>query len=235
MKRHLSASQHRPEQAGLAGLKQIPLFSRLPEAHLAIIAAQCRERRFPADTTILNQTDEGFDLYLILSGRVKVTLMNEDGREVVLDTLADGDFFGELSVLDNKPRSASITTLTDATMLILTQESLFATIKKHPDIAINLLSVMAKRLRKADEIIESLAFLDVAGRVAKTLLELAQTQGEKMPDGRIRMQTPTHQAIANRIGSSREAVTKAFRPLIDSGFITLQGKDVILVPDYDII
>jgi len=235
MKKNLSENRYQPEHAAIEGLKQIPLFSRLPEPHLAIIAEQCRERRFRAETTILNQTDESCDLYLILSGRVKVTLMNEDGREVVLDTLADGDFFGELSVLDNKPRSASITTLADASMLILAQESLFATIKKHPDIAINLLSVMAKRLRKADEIIESLAFLDVAGRVAKTLLELAQTQGAKLPDGRIRMQTPTHQTIANRIGSSREAVTKAFKPLIDSGFITLHGKDVILVPDYDSI
>lgn len=214
---------------GIDALKQIPLFSRLPEEHLAIIAAQCREKLFRTGVTILSQTDESVDLYLILSGRVKVTLMNEDGREVVLDTLADGDFFGELSVLDNKPRSASITTLSDASMLILTQEALFSTIKNNPGIAINLLAVMAKRLRKADEIIESLAFLDVAGRVAKTLLELAENQGEKLPDGTVRMQT-THQAIANRIGSSREAVTKAFKSLIDSGFVCIQGKDITLNP-----
>lgn len=224
------AGQSPSKRSGIDALKQIPLFSRLPEAHLSLIASECREKQFRTGATILTQTDESFDLYLILSGRVKVTLINEDGREVVLDTLADGDFFGELSLLDNKPRSASITTLSDASMLILTQSALFSTIKQHPDIAINLLSVMAKRLRKADDIIESFAFLDVAGRVAKTLHEMARSEGKPQPDGTFKMQNPTHQAIANQIGSSREAVTKAFKPLIDSGFISIQGKDICLNP-----
>lgn len=231
MTRQTTTERGRSENSGSTALKQIPLFSRLPEEHLTLIASECRGKRFRAGATILNQSDESRDLYLILAGRVNVTLFNEDGREVVLDTLAEGDFFGELSMLDNKPRSASITTLTDTTMLILTQAALFSTIRQHPEIAINLLSVMAKRLRKADAIIESLAFLDVAGRVAKTLHELAQSQGERLPDGTYRLQNPTHQTIANQIGSSREAVTKAFKPLIECGFIRIQGKDICLNPD----
>ena len=220
----------RKEALFTEGLKRVALFSRLPEGQLDLVAAGCRQLSFSKGAPIIQQTEESYDLYVILSGSVKVTLYNEDGREVVLDTLHEGDFFGELSLLDRKPRSASVSALTDVSMLVLTQSSLLQALRQSPEIAINLLFVLTKRLRKADETIETLAFMNVSDRVSKVLLDFARANGEKMPNGCLKIQCPTHLTIANQIGCSREAVTKTFKSLADCGILVAQGKEMIIDP-----
>jgi CRP/FNR family transcriptional regulator/CRP/FNR family cyclic AMP-dependent transcriptional regulator len=186
----------------------------------------------PKDKVILHQNEKGDDLYVLLSGKVKVTLLNKDGREVVLDILHDGDFFGELSLFDSEPRSATVTALEDTALMIHSRDSFLMIIKENPEIAIKIFSVLAKRLRKANETIETLTFLDVTGRVAKLLLDIAAEDKEILNDGFVKIPCPTHQAIANRIGASREAVTKALKTLIANGLIKINGRELTIAPKH---
>ncbi len=211
-------------------LKPVSFFSYLTKENLHLIKSHCKELSFPPGSVILQQEEQSFDLYIIVDGRVRVSLMNPEGREVVVDILEKGDFFGELSFLDNRSRSAMVTALAEVKIMFIERDAFRRIVRENSDIAINLLSVMASRLRKANEMIETLTFLDVAGRVAKTLTELARQNGEVMPNGFIRVQCPTHQTIANQIGASREAVTKAMKSFVSNRLIALDGKDIIISP-----
>lgn len=211
-------------------LKPVSFFSCLTGKNLQVIKSHCSELSFPKGSVILHQEEKSFDLYIIIKGRVKVALMNEDGREVVLDILEKGDFFGELSFLDNRSRSAMVSAMTDVKLMFIERDSFRRIVSENSEIAVNLLSVMASRLRKSNEMVETLTFLDVAGRVAKVLIETARESCEKLPHGYLRIKGPTHQAIANRIGASREAVTKAMKSLVSNGLISINGKDIIISP-----
>ncbi len=211
-------------------LKPVSFFSHLTEKNLHLIQSHCKELSFPEGSVILRQEEQSFDLYIIVDGQVGVSLMNPDGKEVVLDVLEKGDFFGELSFLDNRSRSAMVTAITDVRIMFIQRDAFRKIVKENADIAINLLSVMASRLRKANEMIETLTFLDVSGRVAKVLMETAKEKGEEMPNGFLRLRCPTHQTIANQIGSSREAVTKAMKSLVSNGLIAVDGKDIVISP-----
>ncbi len=211
-------------------LKPVSFFSYLTEKNIRLIKSNCRELFFAKGAVILHQEEESFDLYIIVKGKVRVSLMDLDGREVVLDILEKGDFFGELSLLDNRSRSAMVTAMTDVKLMFIERDTFRRIVRENADIAINLLSVMASRLRRSTEMIETLTFLDVSGRVAKFLMETARENGEKMPHGFLKIKGPTHQMIANRIGASREAVTKAIKSLVSNGLISVNGKDVIISP-----
>ena len=206
------------------------LFSYLTDHHRDLLDSSCRELAAKRGAVILHQEEESFDLYLILSGSVVVSLLHEDGREVVLDMLREGDVFGEMSVLNRLSRSAMVTAHSDVKMLFLSRENFLKIVMGHPHIALELLSVMATRLRKANERIETLTFLDVAGRVSKLLIDLAKTGGESLSDGSVRIKCPTHETIAKRIGSSREAVTKALKSLASNGQIAVTGREVVISP-----
>ncbi len=211
-------------------LKPVSFFSYLTRENLHLIKSHCKELSFPADSIILHQDEQSFDLYIIVDGKVRVSLMSADGKEVILDILEKGDFFGELSFLDNRSRSAMVTATTDVRIMFIERDAFRRIVRDNVDIAINLLSVMASRLRKSNEMIETLTFLDVAGRIAKMLTETARDNGEKMPNGFLKIHSPTHRTIANKIGSSREAVTKAMKSLVSNGLISLDGKDIIISP-----
>jgi CRP/FNR family transcriptional regulator/CRP/FNR family cyclic AMP-dependent transcriptional regulator len=211
-------------------LKPVSFFSDLSEVHRKLIQSKGKEMSVSKGTVVIEQEEESFDLYIILSGKVMISLISEDGREVVLDVLKKGDFFGELSVLDRRHRSAMVTAITDVRMLFVSRDSFLKILEENSDMAINLLSVMANRLRKANETIETLTFLDVAGRVAKVLIDMAKSSGERLPNGFIRVHCPTHQTIANQIGASREAVTKAIKNLVSNRLIEIEGKDIVIPP-----
>lgn len=211
-------------------LKDIPLFSSLNAKQRRLIQGVCKTAPFPAGKVIINQDDLSFDLYVVLSGSVKVSLFDQNGREMILDTIKEGGFFGELSLFDKKPRSATVTALGDSRTLILKREDLLRAAQEDFTLVTNFLHVMAERLRKADGRIETLAFMDVCGRVARTLLELSVKDGKKMPDGAVALRRPTHQEIAHQIGASREAVTKAIISLAARNVITVSGKTITISP-----
>jgi CRP/FNR family cyclic AMP-dependent transcriptional regulator len=204
-------------------LKRVPLFSDLSAAELARFAEVAREREYPKNSVILFEDDPGDALYIVSGGQVKVVLIGEDGREVILSVLSDGDFFGEMSLIDDEPRSAHVIAMRDSRLLVLRRDDFQQQIQQHPSIALKVLKVMVQRLRRADAKIGGLVLLDVNGRVAKLLLDLADESGGPKITRRL-----THHTIAQMIGSSRETVSRAMRELVDRGLIDVTRREITI-------
>jgi CRP/FNR family cyclic AMP-dependent transcriptional regulator len=162
---------------------------------------------------------------MIEAGRVKVFIGDEDGREIILKILGSGQFFGEMAMVDQQPRSASVTTLEPSTFLILSHGAFETAVQKKPRIANLVLRVLAQRLRDADRKIGTLALMDVYGRVASTLLELAV-----MVDGKLMVREKlSQQEIANMVGASREMVNRILKDLSERGFIQVESKSITII------
>jgi CRP-like cAMP-binding protein len=208
-------------------LRQVPLFASLPDEELGAFAPLMRERRFPRGSVILMQGDPGDALYVIASGQVKVVLIGEDGREVILSVLGLGSFFGEMALLDNDPRSAHVVAMEEATLLQLRREDFQTRLRSSPDVAIALLRELTHRLRRADDTIGSLALRDVNGRIAHLLLELAEEEGGAHITRRL-----THATLAQMVGASRETVSRTLRALTNAGAVQVSRKEIkILDPE----
>jgi CRP/FNR family cyclic AMP-dependent transcriptional regulator len=175
---------------------------------------------------IISEGDPGDALSIILSGQVKVTVIAEDGREVILAVLGPGAFFGEMALLDDEPRSAHVISMEDTALLQLRREDLRARLRLAPDLAISLLRELSRRLRPADHTIASLMLLDVNGRIARLLLELAREEGK--PGTRITRRL-THAAIGQMVGASRETVSRTMRNLVLSNLIAVNRREITLL------
>ena len=204
-------------------LRRVPLFSDLAEPELARFADVTREREYPRNSVILFEDDPGDALYIVSTGQVKVVLIGEDGREVILSVLGDGDFFGEMSLIDDEPRSAHVIAMKDSQLLVLRRYDFQARLEENPRIALKLLRVLVQRLRRADEKIGGLVLLDVNGRVAQLLLDLAEESGGPKITRRL-----THHTIAQMIGSSRETVSRAMRELVEKGTIEVSRREITI-------
>jgi len=204
-------------------LKRVPLFSDLSAAELARFAEVTREREYPKNSVILFEDDPGDALYVVSGGQVKVVLIGEDGREVILSVLNDGDFFGEMSLIDDEPRSAHVIAMRDSRLLVLRRDDFQQQIQQHPSIALKVLKVMVQRLRRADAKIGGLVLLDVNGRVARLLLDLADESGGPRITRKL-----THHTIAQMIGSSRETVSRAMRELVERGLIDVTRREITI-------
>ena len=210
-------------------LKKIPLFSSLKHDELEAITKVSFVKTFPKDQIILLENEEGDTLFTIIKGKVKVTAFSEHGKEVIFSILYDGDFFGDMSLLDGKPRSASVVAIEDSEVRLIRRQDFFRLLEKHPQIALKLLEELTSRLRKADERIESLALLDVTGRIAGILLQLAKDTSHNTPKGTVIKSRPTHQELANMAGTTRETVTRILKQLEMKGYITISGKDITII------
>jgi CRP/FNR family transcriptional regulator/CRP/FNR family cyclic AMP-dependent transcriptional regulator len=186
-------------------------------------------RTFPKDNVIILAEDQGDTLFVIQRGRVKVSIVSEDGREVILSSLGPGDFFGDMSLLDDKPRSANVTATEETELLMLRRADFIRMIHNFPKIAIKLLAVLAGRLRKTDRKIEGLALSDVTGRITQTLLQLAEDQGAYTKEGILIRNRPTHQELANMSGTTRETVSRILKRLENQGYISYRGRDLLIL------
>ena len=204
-------------------LKSVPLFSQLGEEDVRAFAALTRERTYPKGSVIVFEDDTGDALYLVAGGQVKVVLIGEDGREVILSVLGEGSFFGEMALIDNQPRSAHVIAMDDSRLLLLRRDDFQARILQSPAVAIALLAELSGRLRLADEKIGSLVLLDVNGRVAALLLRLAEDEGGDTITKKL-----THHTIAQMIGSSRETVSRTMRALVERDIITVNRREITL-------
>jgi CRP/FNR family cyclic AMP-dependent transcriptional regulator len=201
-------------------LQNIEIFYGLCNEDLMLLQQHMTVRAYSKNTIILNEGDDASSLYVILSGSAKVFLSNDEGKEIILNTLHAGDHFGELALLDNSPRSASIITSEKSKMGIISKIDFKHVLTNHPHIALHLISHLTKRVRLLSDTIRNLALLDVYGRVAKTLLDLATDK-----DGLLIIENrPTQQELANRIGASREMVAKIMKDLSIGGYITVDSK-----------
>ena len=210
-------------------LRQIPLFSSLKNEELDAIYKLSFTKNCPKDTVILLENEEGDTLFIIINGKVKVTTFSESGKEVIFSILNEGDFFGDMSLLDGKPRSATVISMEDSKLRLIRRYDFNNLIEKHPRIALRLLEELTLRLRKADERIESLAFLDVTGRVAGILLQLAEEHGEKTDTGSLIRSRPTHQELANMVGTTRETVSRVLKQLENKQYVSMNGKEINII------
>lgn len=201
-------------------LKKVPVFRSLTEDHVRKIVNSCTVRKIKKHTDIVFQSEESTDLYLVLKGSVKVNLLSYEGDEFILTSFNEGDFFGEMSLIDGSPRSAAVVAEEDTLLGVLRRESVLQAVREKPEIALDFLTAIVKRLRKADAMIEALAFLDVRERLIKFLVQKVRGNEERTDDGSYRIKKLTHKELAARIGSSREAVSKILKVLSMKNLIT---------------
>lgn len=210
-------------------LKEVPLFSHLDHNELEKITHICTEKSFEKGQAIFYEEDMGTGFYLIISGQVKIVMLSSDGREHILGLPREKDFFGEMSILDGEPRSATAISLSDVKAVTITRENFTRLLRDNPDISIKIMIVLCKRLRQADKHVGSLAFLSAPGRVARTILELSEQQGEKDGNEVIINHKMTRQEFANIAGTSRETLTRVLMDFQDEGILNISKNRIILV------
>lgn len=195
----------------------------LDEAQLRALSGQGTVRSFPKQTIVVSEGDETDSLYVILSGRVKVFVGDEAGNEIVLGTQGSGEYFGEMA-LDGGPRSASVMTTEPSRFMVIPRSSMREFLRGQPDFAVRLIEKLIRRSRALTASVKNLALLDVYGRVARLLLELAEEE-----DGRtVIKERLTQQDVADRIGASREMVSRILKDLAAGGYISVRKKHITL-------
>ena len=205
-------------------LKNVPIFNNLTDDELETVKNHANTRNYPRSSIIINEGDATDSLYIILDGKVNVYLSDENGKEVILNTHTQGDYFGELALIDDEVRSASVMTTEKSSFLIVNKADFKKLFTSHPDLAFNLIRGLTSRIRGLTENVRSLALLDVYGRVAKTLLTLAQDEDDKLVvQGKL-----TQQDLANRVGASREMVAKILKDLSVGGYISIEQKRITI-------
>ncbi len=205
------------------GLRAIPLFSTLEEPVIEEIALLLIDRKFPKDAVIFEEGSVGDYMYLIREGQVKVTKMSDDGREKILEMLEPGDFFGDMSLLDREPRSASVKTTLACVLLALSRQDFLDLLRQNSEVSMEMLRVLSRRLRETDEQIRELLFERVEARTRRILVRMAK---DPAPGDATRCTTPpvTHQQLADLVGTSRETITRVVKDLKDSGWLSQEGK-----------
>lgn len=211
-----------------ATIARAPLFNALPLSAIEDLTQRVAVRRVSVQTSIVSQDEPGDSMFVIMSGRVKVVIFGENGREVTLSILRPGDSFGEMSLFDGGERSANCIAIEPTVLLCLSREDLLRHLANHPRTALNLLGEMARRLRRADENIAQLALCDVNERLIHRLVTLAKEEGTEGPDGVLVRRRPTQQELANMIGSCRETISRVFNQLARDGLIIPRGRALVV-------
>jgi len=215
-----------------AMLRSVPLFASFSEEPLRMLTTVVTRRSVTRGTIIMAAGDATDSLYIVLSGRLKVMMSDADGKEVILTILGPGEFFGEMGLIDDAPRSASVIAIEPCELLVITRRDFKKCLAENLEMSMAVMRGLVRRLREADRKIGSLALLDVYGRVARLLLDMAETvDGQKMVTKRL-----PKQDIAKMIGASREMVSRVMKDLQVGGFIEMRGstivlRDSILLPD----
>jgi CRP/FNR family cyclic AMP-dependent transcriptional regulator len=207
-----------------AVLKTVPLFASVPEDQLRMLTPMVTRKSAPRSTTIMAGGDPTDSLYIVLSGRLKVMMSDSEGKEVILAILGPGEFFGEMGLIDDEPRSATVVTIEPCELLSIAKRDFKKCMADNFEMTQAVMRGLVKRLREADRKIGSLALLDVYGRVARLLLDMAENvDGEKVVTKRL-----PKQDIAKMIGASREMVSRVMKDLQTSGYIEIRGTTIVV-------
>lgn len=203
------------------------LFSGLENMYLEDMMRRGEVKYWPSASQIISEGESGDAVYFILSGKAKVTLYGEEGREIVLAILKDGDMFGEMSIIDGKPRSANVEAVKDIQCLVVNRAAFLDYLSTHHKVYMRFFAYLTGRLREATRKIGGLALLDVCGRIAHTLIGMAKEgAGEKV----VAIERPTHEELAAMIGSSREVVSRALKKMTQEGYIKIEKTRILLYP-----
>ena len=208
----------------LVVLRNVPLFSGLDESELQRLSQVAVRRRAGRNEQVVRAGEDAESLIVLLTGRAKVTNFDEEGREIILAWLGPGEFFGEMGLIDGSPRSASVVAVEPCELLTIGKNEFQRCMQDNFQVAQKLMQILVRRLREADRNIESLALLDVYGRVARLLLDLSEEEGGK----RLVKQKISKQDMARMIGASREMVSKVMRDLEVGGYIISSGDQITI-------
>ncbi len=209
-------------------MKRVPLFSKLSDRDVSQISDQCVRRECKRDQVILIEEELGQILFIILRGTVKIKRTNEEGREVIITILKAGDFFGELSLLDGKGRSATVVAMQDSELLTLRRSEFLLLLEKYPLISIELLKVLANRIRMANIQIENLTLQDAMGRVGAALLHVAEQTGYTRGESMVIPKLPVQQDLANMAGTARETISRVMSLLEGKNVLKREGHRVVI-------
>lgn len=216
-----------------AALESIPLFAHLHPDDLGALAAGVRTGRYRRGEVIFRQGDPGDALHIVLGGRVKISTISEAGAEAILTTLRPGEWFGALALLDGAPRSASATAVDATETLVLPRDRFRQLIDEVPAIRDHVLMALARELRRLTRHVEELHFLDIAGRLAARLADLADEQGTPVECGERRLDGPITQGdLAAMVGSTRQSVNRFLGLLVADGLIRIE-REAIVILDLD--
>ena len=206
-------------------LQQVELFQGLSDDELEALAGSSSSRSFPKNTVVIHENDPADSLFIIESGKVKVYCSDKNGKEFIMNTQAEGDYFGELALLDDSSRSASVRTVEKSSFCIIYKDDFNRVLDDHPNIARKLIQNLSARVRKLTADVKSLALQDVYGRVANVLMDLAKERG----DGTLFIpEKLTQQDIADRVGASREMVARILKDLTIGDYIRFEGRHIII-------
>jgi CRP/FNR family transcriptional regulator len=210
-------------------LRRAPLFEGLDEESARALRRQMPDVKLSRGEHLFLEGQEGDKLYIVLDGKLKLTRAAAAGRENLISVLGPGEMFGELSLFDPRPRTSSASAITDATLAGLAHDALRAWLGDHPDVSIHMLKALARRLRRANDVVADLVFTDVPGRVAKNLLDLADRFGEQERDGLHVHHDLTQEELAQLVGASRETVNKALADFAARGWLQISARSVLIL------
>jgi CRP/FNR family transcriptional regulator, cyclic AMP receptor protein len=205
-------------------LKSVPLFASFPDDQLRMLVTVVARRSAPRASVIMAAGDQIDSLYIVISGRLKVMMGDADGKEVILSLIGPGEFFGEMGLIDDSPRSASVVTIEPCELLSIAKRDFKKILAENFEMSMAVMRGLVRRLREADRKIGSLALLDVYGRVARLLLDMSEdVNGQKVVTKRL-----PKQDIAKMIGASREMVSRVMKDLQMGGYIEMRGSSIVL-------
>ena len=209
-------------------LSRAGVFQGVDQEAVQALLGELETVRFPRGTTIFNEGEPGDRLYIIIDGKVKLARRSADGRENLLTIMGPSDMFGELSIFDPGPRTSSAVCVTEVSAASMSADQLQEWVGSHPDVPAQLLRMLARRLRRTNNSLADLIFTDVPGRVAKSLLQLANRFGVQEGSALRVNHDLTQEEIAQLVGASRETVNKALAEFAHRGWIRLEGKSVLI-------
>jgi len=204
-------------------IRNVPLFSLLRDTQLVLLTQVLLRKPYPKNSTVVAAGDPADALYIVISGRLKVIMSDKEGKEVILAILNQGDFFGEMGLIDQAPRSATVVAIDSCELLTMTRADFTKCLQKNFDLTMNVILGLVKRLRDADRKIGSLALMDVCGRVARLLMEMAETV-----DGQKVVTKLPKQQIAKMVGATREMVTRVMKEMETGGHIEVRAHQILL-------
>ncbi|ATB44102.1 cAMP-binding protein [Cystobacter fuscus] len=209
-------------------LAQIPMFEQLSEEDLGHLSGLMQQRRYVKGEVIFHKGDVGTALFIVRRGEVAIRLSSSEGREVILAMLHRGDSFGELALLDGEPRSTDAVAREETHLLSLHQEDFRRFLAERPLVAMGLLAVLSRMVRRVTQLVHDAAFLEGRARLVRVLLELARTQGQPGPGGVV-LPKRTQVELANQCGVTRESVNKWLRNYVQDGLLALDGGQITLL------
>ena len=209
-------------------LKDLIVFQNLDPEELELLCANSYAKLYEKGEVIFFENDSVKKLYLLVNGKVKLSMLSADGKEKVLTILQEGDIFGELSLFDEDPHPLTAEVMDDARLLIIPWNEMEKMIIDRPSLAIKIIEALAKKTRLLTSQVRELVFQDAAGRLASLISRLADDFGREIEEGTVIDLVLTHQEIANLIGSSRVTVTKLINRFIDEGLLTIKKRKIII-------